>query len=207
MKIEHAIHKLFPTAVFQFQIDDDEFNGRQLDLLREQEFTQKSEGKVLTTSGDLHAQPRFSELNTMLRSCLEHVRQAYAFQCKEFEVNCMWGNKTMPGDNHHHHYHPNAYFSGVYSPGNVAESIVFRDPSMQLKQSCLGVTNGESDHLDAFSCARQAQQQAGSVYIFPWYLQHQVASNPGPDPRYTIAFNAVPRGPLGSLENLTFLSL
>lgn len=207
MKVEHTIHKIFPIPLFQFQINDSDFNERQLNLLREQEFTAKAEGKVLTTSGDLHAKPRFSELNTMIRSCLEHVRYAYSYECKEFEVNCMWGNKTMPGDNHHHHYHPNAYFSGVYSPGDVSESIVFRDPSMQLKQSCLGIQNGESEHLDAFTCARQAQQQAGSIYIFPWYLQHQVAANPGPEPRYTIAFNAVPRGPLGSLENLTFLSL
>ena len=207
MKVEHTVHRLFPIPLFQFQIEDDEFNERQLNLLKEQDFEMRTEGRVHTTLGDLHTKPRFAELNTMLRNCLEHMRETYRYECKEFEVNSMWGNITYPGDSHHHHFHPNAFLSGVYTPGPINSPVMFRDPNMQLRQSAISVTNERGDNDDLFGLARSAPQDKGSVFIFPWYLLHQVAENPGPDPRYSIAFNVVPRGPIGSLETLTYLHL
>jgi uncharacterized protein (TIGR02466 family) len=98
-----------------------------------------------------------------------------------------WVNMHDPGGYNLVHMHPNRLLSGVYylQAPDGAGPIIFRDPRPSPALILLdgdGVHSGRNLRL---------QPKTGQLIIFPNWLEHFVESNEAPDPRISIAMNAV----------------
>jgi uncharacterized protein (TIGR02466 family) len=104
-----------------------------------------------------------------------------------YQVTACWATVLARGAAHKMHQHPNNFLSGVYyvqtNPG--ADTINFHDPRNQtgiIRPPVVELTAENTDQV-------VVRVQAGTMLVFPAYLQHSVDANASEDERISISFN------------------
>lgn len=114
-----------------------------------------------------------------------------------------WLNRSVKGEWHHQHRHPNSLWSGVlYVVAGDDDKIVFhRSPegfgSFQLATSEWNEYNSPSWWVPS---------RTGELLVFPSDLQHSVPETTTYE-RISLSFNTFPTTTIGSAKNLTELAL
>jgi uncharacterized protein (TIGR02466 family) len=110
-----------------------------------------------------------------------------------FQITSSWATKTLPDGYSHKHLHQNSYLSGVYYPvGDEKFSIKF-----YKKVNFWGIESIEANNLNAeWYCINIHENSA--LILFPSYLKHSIEKNLSNKTRYSIAFNTLPFGEIGS---------
>ena len=106
---------------------------------------------------------------------------------KALNFDNIWININKKGNKNNLHYHPNSFFSGVFYLTNKNSKIKFvRNHDISTWwQDCMQSKGGTMSTFDEIGYA----PQAGSLLLFPAWLQHYVENNEYDSERISIAFN------------------
>jgi uncharacterized protein (TIGR02466 family) len=137
----------------------------------------------------------FRELKQeILGYCREFVN-AYSHIIEDLHICNSWGNVVRQGDTIRAHRHSNSYISGSFyltdgSPFNIVDSErtrLFGGFLPELRQ------DGNFRSMESFNI----NPKPGRLILFPASLMHSVLVSKSTQPRYSIAFNAIPVGRFG----------
>ena len=114
----------------------------------------------------------------------------------DFQFTTSWATKTMPNGFSQKHLHSNSFLSGVYYPiGNKHFKIKF-----YKKNNFWFIETSEVNNLNAtwynFNIIENSL-----LILFPSHLKHSIEKNLSNETRYSIAFNTLPLGIVGTNDN------
>lgn len=134
----------------------------------------------------------------ILQLCREYA-EAHSHIVEDIAICNSWGNVVNYGDSIRPHSHTNSYISGSFY---LTEGTPFN------------IINDDANSLFGFAPAKRPDPnprsmesfnihpKLGRIILFPSNLRHMVLPSRSHEPRYSIAFNAVPTGRIGSITNL-----
>ena len=165
-----------------------------------------------TNSQDIYIldqKPLFPLKEFILESATNFAQQILMHDYKEYTISISWISHKNPGEYHTQHVHPNSVISGVFYYGEFDDNT-----SSLIFHKQMGGTNVShiySKHVDGYQNSKYAQDNyefkcfSNTLVLFPSYLTHSVPTNQTNKVRKSLAFNIVPKGKLGSPDNLTEL--
>ena len=111
----------------------------------------------------------------------------FDFGGHDIEIREMWFNENRRGDFTTPHVHPGAFLSGVYyvQAGPDAGNIEFHDPVHARQMTSFPVAAPSSE----IGRSVEYRAEAGTLLIFPAWLQHGVQPNGDERSRVSISFN------------------
>ncbi len=198
--IERCVQTIFPTPVaIHLWPDSEALNDELARLVREEEA--KSPGLARSNVGGWHSEmgflfrdaPPLKRLLARIRTMTAEMTRAMMKPGRHrFSVEG-WANLLRRGQYNSLHLHPNSTWSGVY--------YVTGNPAPEAGASPL---SGKIEFVDprpgasATYTVENAMQSrvtlspaAGTMLLFPSWLQHQVHPYEGPGERISIAFNVL----------------
>jgi uncharacterized protein (TIGR02466 family) len=135
----------------------------------------------------IFADPAFNPLQEVALACLQHAfREMVAPPGLNFFIEA-WVNMHEPGGFNTMHLHPNALLSATYylQVPDDSGAIVFRDPRLGVNLSPFeGIGVNANSEVEI-------QPKAGTLLIFPNWLEHRVEINKGVNTRIAIGMNAL----------------
>lgn len=150
----------------------------------------------------------YPEMEDLKKFCLDNVNlfvQTYN-PPKNFlsiYITQSWINYTSKNQNHHSHYHPNSFISGVlYLNANKEHDKIFfsnyKSSNIKYTPEVFTPFNSEEWFIPV---------ETSTLVLFPSSLYHYVAVNNQPYQRISLSFNTFFKGVLGEKELLTELIL
>jgi hypothetical protein len=114
-----------------------------------------------------------------------------------FQFTSSWATKTEPEGYSQKHLHANSFLSGVYYPkGNKDFNIKFwKKPLNQWN-----IETFESNFFNAQWYSFNINSD-NTLIIFPSDLNHSIEKNLSNENRYSLAFNILPLGEIGSADS------
>lgn len=145
----------------------------------------------------------------ILESATNFAQQVLMHDYKEYTTSISWISHKSPGEHHTQHVHPNSVISGVFYYGEFDDNT----PSLIFHKQIGGtnVSHIYSRYANGYQNSKYAQESfefkcsSNTLVLFPSYLTHSVPTNQTNKIRKSLAFNVVPKGKLGSADNLTEL--
>lgn len=113
-----------------------------------------------------------------------------------------WFNRTVKGESHHRHWHPNSLYS----------SIVYLDGDPESGHTCFLTSNYDTIEYDIKDANLYNSRtwsyggKKGDILIFPSNVEHYVTPYEGDKPRITLSFNTFVNGTVNN-NKLTHLEL
>ena len=124
------------------------------------------------------------------------------YQVDSFEIIQCWADKSVKGQSHHKHAHPNSYVSGVfYLTSSGGGDIIFHDETFQSLQPA--VERETTWNRRSF----QIKPEAGQLVLFPSNTVHSTLVNFADQSRYSISFNVMIRGQVGLWDSAAWVNL
>ena len=192
-KGKQVVFPLFPTSVYVVPYEKD--------LTKELEFTKtckyRSSGtNYISEDTFILKHKKLSTLNTFIQQHLDNFSKNMLQLKHSLIPTQSWLNKSPKESWHPSHTHPNSILSGVFY--------------LSINKSCpIHFSKEESSfhvgHARLSGCFFPAQ--SGDLMIFPSTLTHGVPSNKSNEERISLSFNTFSSGPIGNIENLTYLNL
>ena len=92
----------------------------------------------------------------------------------EVEIHAAWAGVNNFGDSNNVHVHPDSVVSGAYyvSEGGAKTDIFHIDPRTRCSGDVI-----------------QTRTSAGTIVVFPSWMEHYVPAHTGREPRIIVAFN------------------
>jgi|GEM_PF-832831 len=134
----------------------------------------------------------------ILQLCREYA-EAHSHIVEDIAICNSWGNVVNYGDSIRPHSHTNSYISGSFYLTEGTPFNVINDDAntlfgfMPAKRPDNNFRAMESFNIDP---------KPGRLILFPSNLRHLVLPSRSHERRYSIAFNAVPVGRIGSVTNM-----
>lgn len=183
---------MFPTLLWKLQLKAElhqPMDAKMLAVLDRMRGAAPPPGQGWQSEQQVHKLEEFHDLVSCIdrttRSILRFLRIGY----EDFEITGCWANILPPGAAHRAHSHPNNFLSGAYyvrtSAG--ADTINFHDPRIQTGIIRPPVTELTAENTDQ----AVVKVKAGTLLMFPAYLQHSVDANAGKEERVSISFNVM----------------
>ena len=184
------IHGFFPIKFYSFQNLD--LIEKCIDMLSEEE-------KILsyfpnpinqTVGACMHRETKWKFLTEWVEQCLSDIKDEQELQLDGYlKVSAMWGNMVPreSGGKHTPHRHANSYVSGIYYLTEGAPTV-FLDPVYARSLSSLEIP--ALNNQDSLTI----EPRAGTMVVFPSYVQHFTQPHYGKDNRLSIAWNSFPSG-------------
>jgi uncharacterized protein (TIGR02466 family) len=153
---------------------------------------------------DLHEREEFAELVSLIHEASRSALALLQVEC-ELRLTGLWGNISRGAHELHEHTHPNNYLSGVFyvRMPEGAGAIAFKDPRPQTR--VMRPRTLAENPLNSFELEYTAE--AGTMLLFPAWLEHGVRPSTTDEERISVAWNLMIHGPLGSNEQLAYSEL
>lgn len=183
---------LFPTLLWKSQLSPETYkplNSRIMAKLDELTATEPplKPGGMWQTDQYFNELEGMDDIDRIIRGSARGALESLKVRYDNFEITGCWANISAPGGPHKIHTHPNNYLSGVYyvKTQPKADGIFFHDPRPQITIISpppmeLGPTNAGM---------LRVKVDAGSLILFPSWLEHSVDMNRSTENRISIAFN------------------
>ena len=186
-------HDLFPTTVYQFNLDPDdmEMSDQALAFIKTLNMQMYNfPAGVRTSRGDIHKEDEMQPLCGFFHDCLDYIRCDLALQVEELRISLSWANYAPPGSGAGHplHRHNYSYLSGVYYFTEGSDTV-FQDPVDIRNLDTLEITR---DWFDG--PYERFKAEPGKLLVFPGWLRHFSEPQAREDDRFTMSFNALPHG-------------
>ncbi len=134
----------------------------------------------------------------ILGLCREFAR-AYSHIVDDIHICNSWGNVIGYGESIRHHKHSNAYISGsFYLSEGSGFNIIDRDRGELFGFSPRLQPGDNYRALESFTIPPKPRR----IILFPSGMMHSVLPSRSQEKRYSIAFNAIPVGKIGSATSL-----
>ena len=197
------LHPLFPTPVAFFDFPRD-FSQDELDFMLKQE-QRPNMGNTTSSNNFILDRPELAEVRQFLQASVdEYLDQVFATTNKVgLRITQSWLNYTGNNQFHHKHDHPNSVVSGVFyiQSNKATDKIHFYKKlgNLRLPSQNYNPYNSESWWFEAVP---------KQLILFPSTLEHSVETlKDYVGSRVSMSFNTFFQGEVGSLQDLTFLSL
>lgn len=137
----------------------------------------------------------FREVKQEILGLCREFANAYSHIVEDIQICNSWGNVVRNGDTIRLHRHSNSYISGSFyltdgSPFNIVDAertSLFGGFLPECRQE------GSLRSMESFNIS----PKPGRIILFPASLMHCVLVSKSNEPRYSIAFNAIPVGRFG----------
>jgi uncharacterized protein (TIGR02466 family) len=201
------LHSLFPTPVFTTNYPAE---PQLYSFLKNQELMKK-EKEVSNLYGELSNDVRILRNSECkgLREFIIHNANILAKEILGYKIETMvdvlsWVTIKRTGQSHIAHTHPNSVLSGVYYFDKNVESmpIIFMRKKIEGYNAIripIDIKNESTFCQDNYTL----NPKQGDIVMFPSYLTHTVGLNTTHMDRYSLAFNLMPKGGIGSVDELT----
>lgn len=200
-----AVENLFPTPVVYYQWSET-ISNRELEFVKS--LPQRSnQGNTTSADSFLFKRKELKRIKNFAEECINDFCSAVISPSRacQLHVTQAWANYTKLSQYHHKHHHPNSIISGVFyvNAEKDKDRIKFfnelheRSP-IKVATENFNLYNSESWWLPVTT---------NQLILFPSRLHHMVDTVEGDHERISIAFNTFWSGDLGSVEELTHLTL
>jgi uncharacterized protein (TIGR02466 family) len=193
---------LFPTVVSVSKFPDHatlapRLNARIRALVADQAKKQ--------TSDRLHEDPEFLPLVEFIIAQVTERLEYFRYTQQDFFITSCWGNLHRRGDAIGWHRHPNSFISGVYyaEVPEPCSELLFNDPRKAELVFDVATSENTQWNMPVYPFA----PAAGTMLLFPSWLEHTVVPNPGDGERISISFNVMLQGELGRSSHLSRMTL
>ena len=138
----------------------------------------------------------FREVKQEILGLCREFAKAYSHIIADIHICNSWGNVVHHGDSIRYHKHSNSYISGsFYLTEGSSFNIQDRDRTELFGGFLPELQPGDNFRaLESF----MINPKPGRIILFPAGLMHCVLPSQSQEPRYSIAFNAVPLGRFGA---------
>lgn len=193
--------QLFPTPVCIFKYEDN-FD----DELKWVKNLDYSDGVKNGTQQSLNTfvldDINMIKIRSFIDSSIDFFAKNIYQHKNKFTITQSWVNKSSKGRDHHSHVHPNSIISGVFY-FKISDL-----PPIEFKNSQKYAFSFDMESFNNFNSATYLLPlNDGELIIFPSHLEHSVPVNTKEDERISLSFNTFTKGPLGSVESLTYLPI
>jgi uncharacterized protein (TIGR02466 family) len=194
---------LFPTAVLQGDLGRS-ITKTEIDFIKGLD-KDKNIGNKTSHNRYILKEKVLSKLQKDLYKTISEYANSVITASDEinFVITQSWVSYTENGEFHHSHNHPNSYLSGILYIDTVeTDTITFDNPrvnQIQIYPTSYNIFNSNSWTLPT---------KVGEILIFPSHVFHMVENREsGEDTRISLPFNIMPRGVLGSYQDINELVL
>ena len=193
---------ILSLTVFEFEYSSSQL-GKLRTLVRGLKW--RKNGSNDTSALMLNSLPQFASLHVWFAECIEQVRRHLGLPFERIVITQSWANRSMEGQWHARHCHPNSYLSGVFYLDASSQSgfteFIRSDPWFDFF-----LLEGEGDR--GHELRHQVAPRPGVLLLFPSSMDHLVGCYTDSQPRFSIAFNAFPEGRISpTRRNLRFLEI
>ena len=145
----------------------------------------------------------------ILDSIKYFANEVLMYSYDEYCFSQSWISHKYPGQFHTMHTHPNSLISGVFYYGeddpNIP-AITFHKPVFGTNVSYLSPKFQPDRRKSQYAWETfSVNYSPGLLLLFPSYILHSVPVNNSSTIRKSLAFNVLPKGKIGSEDNLTEL--
>ncbi len=128
----------------------------------------------------------------------------------QFNIENSWINKHMPGDHSPEHYHGNSLISGVFyidinedsGPIKFYKDKTHYNLWTETVRVDFNWQDGNAKNSNLYNThSVEFLPKKNDLILFPSLLNHEVEKNESSEIRYSLAFNAFPRGTAGGPIN------
>ena len=199
------IYNLFPEPIVSYTLGR-EFTSIEKDALLKQDW-RRAIGNETSKNTYVLDKKNLEDIREFIRlSILDFRERVYEFSDEETKlyITQSWMNKTMPGEFHHAHKHPNSIVSGtLYIETNDLDVIRFEKPGSDTAPWLF-----TPKQWNTWNCSTWGVPvESGQLLLWRSYLPHSVPRTEGPNARYSLSFNTFVRGNIGEEHEMTGLSL
>lgn len=141
----------------------------------------------------------FREVKQEILGLCREFAKAYSHIVDDIHICNSWGNVVSHGESIRYHKHSNAYISGsFYLSEGSGFNITDRDRG-ELFGFAPRVQPGDNYRaMESFTIPPKPRR----IILFPSGMMHSVLPSQSPMKRYSVAFNAIPIGKIGSPTSL-----
>ena len=195
--IEKNIHKVFPTPIFQYEVDDYKNLNIKLSKYVYDLYNNDKDGIERSNVKGWHSKSfkfeKESVPNNFIKSIHQYIKKVittgygWKYKPENIGVTEMWAVINSKDTYNQLHNHTNSYLSAAYyvKAPKDSGSIQFFDPN-EVKKFRHPEIEKRTD-LSAFGYAIKPIE--GNLLIFPSYLYHSVGKNISNEDRIVISFN------------------
>ncbi len=185
---------MFPTLVWKIQLGDRVRNGLDATIASAVQSLRRDPAPLARGAGwqsvtTLHEREEFEDLCACVNRATKGILDFLQVGCDAFEITGCWITVLAKGAAHRIHSHPNNFLSGVYyvrTPAG-ADTINFHDPRKQTAVIRPPVTKLTAENTDQVV----VRVTAGSLLMFPSFVEHSVDANPSEEERVSVSFNVM----------------
>jgi uncharacterized protein (TIGR02466 family) len=156
---------------------------------------------IIGISKSLNILSYFPELKSEIESKLDfYIRNVLMYKNVKYKITTSWGTKTSSGGYGQEHMHSNSWLSGVWYPEKSSPILfVKRDrPFLQIE---------EPEEWNFFNSQQwQIEPEKNTLIIFDSQQNHRVLCNEYDHDRYSIAFNVLPIGRIGTSDSTVYIT-
>lgn len=143
--------------------------------------------------------PLFAEVKREILGLCREFARAHSHRIDDIAICNSWGNVVMRGEGIRYHRHSNAYISGSFYLGEGSQfNILNQHHATLFNFSPEMIPEKNYRAMESFTIPPKARR----LVLFPANLMHCVLPSQSDAPRYSIAFNAIPIGKLGTATSL-----
>ena len=184
---------MFPTLVWKLQLKAELHQPMDAKMVAALDLVRAAAplppGQGWQSGRQVHKLEAFRDLVSCISRTTRGILRFLRIGYDDFEITGCWANILPPGAAHRAHSHPNNFLSGAYylRTGAGADTINFHDPRVQTGIIRPPVTELTAENTDQ----AVVKVKAGTLLMFPAYLQHSVDANAGEEERISISFNVM----------------
>jgi uncharacterized protein (TIGR02466 family) len=202
MTSKAEIFDLFPTPLYMVNFDKP--IDKQCEKYLINAPTIPNTGNIRSEDGFILNNPMLYDIKQFIeKNIKEYVRQVYMSDSLDIYITQSWANYTKPKEYHHLHSHPNSVISGVFyvSAKEDEDNIRFHKGT---QSAFTFESRGGNKYI---SSNVTVKVKSGDLIIFPSTFIHEVPMTESNETRISIAFNTFIRGPIGNVDDSTYLYL
>lgn len=184
-------HNLFPVPLFEYNLDRD-YSTTEKSFFSSIKYKKNIYNSVSQIFNVLE-QREMKDIKKFINNSLIHYFDNVINPNTELYpyITESWINRTIKGETHHIHAHPNSFISGVLylSTDEQNDKITF-----YKKENFFNFTI-KSNEYNLYNCTSWwMQAKVGTLYLFPSTLQHAVEEIKNDSVRISLSFNTFLRG-------------
>ncbi len=201
----YDVQPLFAEPIFRINIGE-AISKEQVDFIKGLKMV-PNQVNLISENLYIFNEPQLKSINDAVHNALDIYAKDIMGITQKLYVTQSWSLLNHPNTGMHGHSHSNSIISGsLYFcdlPTPVAGMIFDRHRTYQQIQ-----LEPEAKRRNLFNTPlNKIEPKKNELILFSSSLQHLVEVNAASQPRYSIAFNTFVRGKLGSLRNVSELSL
>lgn len=193
------VYPLFSSNLVTIQIED-KLDSNLSDIKKYKFFNSKEEGSNNSqASYNMNVLENFPILkNIILDEFSKYTEKVLRLNC-EFFISKSWITKVEKNCFSQNHLHKNSFYSGIFYFDDYTEKsamLEIYNPLLPYTDFLILPDNEEKYNIFNSNIWKYPPSK-NKLIFFPSYLNHRISEHSERNPRYSLAFNIVPKGQYG----------